>query len=447
MVRFDILSWGKKLTVALTIRKILDSKFRVENLALLVLLIEAVAFAWSAFKIIYLRFPANAVLSVTEWDKPDIRLEAFGEPRRVGVHYFGDFLQTFDWATLSNPWTHDPGFLVQYPSVPVYILKLLTPFPYYTAMWIYLALMALTSATSVWLVLTKFSTITRLASSIAIGCLSAPTLMAFDRGNSVGFVAILFCLFALGLSTNNRWLAIATLVLLATTKIYPLLLIVIFVRLKWWREIWITLLAGLLMTLGLFTVTPGNFGETFYAWMRANTEASGIWKETLLLGVKALLQVLGFHDTGTISSISEALVETWGIVRYLIILSMLALIVFKPGIQRFESLALGGFAMVLFYTAPHNYAWTWALPMVGILLNTFYGTSGISTLKGMWLESKMGVTTLLGLLLVISPLPIAVPGTQKSILPFIGYGVAFLVTYVGYREWFQTRRLKRFESS
>lgn len=446
MVRFDILSWGKKLTVALTIRKILHYKFRVENLALLVLLMEAVAFAWSAFKIIYLRVPANAIVSNTEWDKPAIRLEAYDQPRLVGIHYFGDFLQTFDWATLANPWTHDSNFLVQYPSVPVYLLKSLTLFPYFTAMWIYLSLMVISSATAVWLMLPRFSIISRLASSVAIGCLSAPALMAFDRGNSVGFIAILFCAFALAILKGKRWLAVAALVLLATTKIYPLLLIVIFIRLKWWREILITSIAGLALTLTLFAATPGNFVETFNAWIRANTEASGIWKDALTLGVKALLQAFGVLDTDTISSISGVLVETWGIVRYLIILSMLVLIVFKPRIQRFESLALGGFAMVLFYTAPHNYAWTWALPMVGILLNNFYGPSGISTLKGMWLESKMGVATLLGLLLVIIPLPIAVPGTQKSILPFIGYGVAFLVTYVGYREWFQTRRLKRFES-
>jgi len=422
-------------------KNLLESKFRVEDLPLLVLLAEAVAFIWSAFKIIYLKFPANNLISNTEWDIPYIRPEAFDEPRRVGVHYFGDFLQTFDWATMANPWTHDADFLVQYPSVPVYLLKLLTPFPYYTAMWIYLGLMTLTSALSVWSVINTFSKVSRLATAVAIGCLSAPALMAFDRGNSVGFLAILFCLFSIGVLTNRKWLAVSMLVLMATTKIYPILLIFVFARLKWWREIFTTVIAGLGLTLALFAFTPGNFVITVDAWLRANTEASGLWGETLVLGVKALLNVLGVTDVGTVSSMASLAVGFWGVVRYVLILAIVVAIVFKPGIKIVEALALSGFTMILFYTAPHNYAWTWALPMIGILLNYFFVSGGTTSLTQIWRQSKVATVSLLGLLIVVLPLPIAVPGTQKSVLPFLGYIVAFVVTLVAYREWAQDRKL------
>lgn len=429
------------------IQKLLEAKFRVEDLPLIVLLVEAVAFVWSAFKIIYLRFPANAVLSNTEWDRPYIRPEAYEEPRLVGIHYFGDFLQTFDWATLANPWVHDVGFLVQYPSVPVYLLKLLTPFPYFTAMWIYLTLMTVSSALAVWLVLKNFPKVSRLATAIAVGCLSAPALMAFDRGNSVGFLAILFCLFSIGVLSNRKWLAVSMLVLMATTKIYPLLLIIIFVRLKWWREIATTIIAGLGLTVLLFAVTPGNFVTTVEAWLRANTEASGLWGETLILGVKALLGVLGVTDLETISNLATLAVSAWGIVRYLLILAIFAVIVFKPGLKAVEALALAGFTMILFYTAPHNYAWTWALPMVGILLNEFYTSGARTSLKQIWAHSKIMAVSIVGLMLVILPLPIAVPGTQKSILPFLGYILTFVVTFVAYRDWSSESRLKRLKPS
>ena len=429
------------------IKKLLEAKFKVEDLPLLLLLVEALAFVWSAFKIIYLRFPANAVLSNTERDRPYIRPEAYEEPRLVGIHYFGDFLQTFDWATLANPWTHDSEFLVQYPSVPVYLLKLLTPFPYFTAMWIYLALLTVSSALAVWLVLKNFSRVTRFATAIALGCLSAPALMAFDRGNSVGFLAILFCLFSIGVLSDHKWLSVSMLVLMATTKIYPILLIIIFVRLKWWREIAATVLAGLGLTVFLFAVTPGNLVTTVEAWLQANNEASGLWGETLILGVKALLGVLGVTDLETISTLATLAVSAWGILRYLLILAVFAVIVFKPGIKAVESLALAGFTMILFYTAPHNYAWTWALPMVGILLNEFYSSGARTSLKQMWAHSKIMAASILGLMLVILPLPIAVPGTQKSILPFLGYILAFVVTFVAYRDWLSERKLKSFKPS
>lgn len=448
LVGFTSRSWGKKkYGRVMKIERIFETRFKVEDLPLLVLLVEAVAFIWSGFKIIYLRFPANAVLSNTERDRPYIRPEAYEESRLVGIHYFGDFLQTFDWATLANPWTHDAGFLVQYPSVPVYLLKLLTLFPYYTAMWIYLGLMTLTSAFAVWVVLEKFSRVSRFSAAIAIGCLSAPALMAFDRGNSVGFLAILFCLFSIGVLTNRKWLAVTMLVLMATTKIYPILLIFVFARLKWWREILTTVIAGLGLTIALFAITPGDFVITVDAWIRANTEASGLWGETLVLGVEAILGVLGVTDVGTVSSIAALAVGVWGAARYVLILAIVVAIVFKPGIKIVETLALSGFTMILFYTAPHNYAWTWALPMIGILLNEFLVPGSKPSLKSMWDRSKIATTSLVGLMIVVLPLPIAVPGTQKSVLPFLGYILAFVVTFVAYREWAQDRKLNRLKQS
>jgi len=426
-------------------KKIIESKFRVEDLPLIVLLIEALGFIWSGFKIIYLKFPANAVLSATELDRPDIRPDAFDQPRLVGIHYFGDFLQTFDWATLSNPWTHDASFLVQYPSVPVYLLKLLTPFPYYTALWIYLALMILTSAAAVWLVLDKFSNVSRFAASIAIGCLSTPALMAFDRGNSVGFLAILFCLFSVGVISRKKWLAVTMLLLMATSKIYPILLIIVFVRLKWWREIAVTLIAGLMVTFALFLVTPGSLVDTIDAWIRANSQATGIWGETLEMGVKNFLSVLGFEDTFFISETAALAVSAWGIARYLAIIAIFVLIAFKPAIKNYEALSFAGFTMVLFYTAPHNYIWTWALPMIGILLNGIYGESGLTSIKEIWFRSRIATASLIGLMIVVLPLPISVPGTQKSILPFLGYILTFVVTFVAYREWAQDRKLASFK--
>jgi hypothetical protein len=160
-----------------------------------------------------------------------------------------------------------------------------------------------------------------------------------------------------------------------------------------------------------------------------------------VLGVKAFLGVLGVTDVGTVSYIAALAVGVWGAARYVLILAIVVAIVFKPGIKIVEALALSGFTMILFYTAPHNYVWTWALPMIGLLLNEFLVPGSKSSLKSMWDHSKIATASLVGLMIVVLPLPIAVPGTQKSILPFLGYILAFVVTFVAYRDWAQDRKL------
>lgn len=423
-------------------------KLGLEDLPVMFLALAGVLFLWSAFKIIYLKFPANQIISNPTSDRPYIRPEAFEEPRNVGFHFFGDFLQTFDWATLANPWTSNSEFLVQYPSVPVYLLKLLTPFPYFTAMWIYLTLMVVSSAAAVWLVLPSFRLASRLSAALGIGVMSAPALMAFDRGNSVGFLAILFAIFIYGVVRENKKLAVLSLILMATTKIYPLLLLAVFVRLKWWRELVATVLLGAGATILLFLITPGNFLETIEAWMAANTGASSLWDETLVLGAQALLGYFGVFDASFVDLAATAIVNFWGIVRYVFMGLALLLIIFRPQNSKLEMLALGGFSMMLFYTAPHNYAWTWALPLVAAFINhlkEIESKHGELKWGKVWSDSPTFLITLFGLLAIILPLPVAVPGTQKSILPFLGYILILGVVTISTLSWLKILRTTKFQ--
>ena len=405
----------------------------VRDIPTLIVLMQAFLFIWAAFRLIYLREPVNEIISVTAFDIPDIRPEAFAGDRTVGIHYFGDFLQTFDWTFIQNPWTDYPEFLASYPPVAVYLLKVLTPLPYFWALTIYLMFMLSSSVFIIWKLAPSFAPIPRLALSAGLGVFSAPILMAFDRGNSVGFLVLLFGLFILGMRDDIRWLAVASLVLMASIKIYPLLLLFVFVKARWWKEIIATVSLGLTSTVVLFLITPGNFFQTVSMWWQANTAASDYWNLILGDGMSSLLNYFGVSDQIIVDTITYVVLASWAPFRYLFIAMLLYVICFAKSLSRFESIALAGFSMMLLYSGPHNYAWTWALPFLAFLVNEFNQLGVDAKFADIWRDSKLKTVTFFGLLLIILPLPISVPGTQKSIAPFLGYILIFILTiaYLG----------------
>ncbi len=377
---------------------------------------------------VYLREPVNEIISVTAFDIPDIRPEAFAGDRTVGIHYFGDFLQTFDWTYIKNPWSDYPEFLASYPPMAVYLLKVLSPLPYFWALGIYLTCMLVSAVFIIWRLASSFAPVQRITLSAGLGLFSAPILMAFDRGNSVGFLVLLFGLFLIGIRDEIRWLAVLSLTLMATIKIYPLLLIFVFIRNKWWREVLATIFLGFTSTLVLFFVTPGNIFQTISMWWKANTAASDYWNLILGDGMSSLLAYFQISDLSVVNTVTAIVLASWAPIRYLFIGLLIYVICFSRRVSTLESIGLAGFSMMLLYSGPHNYAWTWALPFIAVLLDEFNKLGASTKLVDIWNSSKIKTLSLFGLLLIVLPLPISVPGTQKSIAPFLGYILIFLLT-------------------
>jgi hypothetical protein len=124
----------------------------------------------------------------------------------------------------------------------------------------------------------------------------------------------------------------------------------------------------------------------------------------------------------------NVVLATWFALKWISVCLLILLPLVKKSFTIFETTLFAGFAMMLLYTAPHNYAWTWALPMIAIMMNNLRSVLGeTSSWNQMWQYSRTQSLTLLGLLLAALPAPIAVPGTSKSILPFLGYATIFVV--------------------
>lgn len=388
--------------------------------------LQIIALLISAFQIVYLGIDANSIISGPAADLPDIRVEAFKEPRQVGIHFFGDFLQTFDWASVANPWTEGFDQPVVYPSFPVYMMKFFHLFPYFFSLFLYLAAMIVTSTWIAWALMPSFKFGIRLFSSISLGLASGPALMAFDRGNNTGFFALLFGLFLMGVLQNRRMLMSISFALMVAIKIYPLILMVIFIRKKMWKELVTSLSAVLAVSGILFLITPGDPFQTLAAFVNANLEFSKYWQKVAGLGLEAIFRLIGIDATALNSNL-EIFVSIIFLGKFLAASGFAFYALVARSASSISAVMLCAFAMTLLHPAPLGYGWTWAIPTVAVLLNRFR-VAGLAPLDANFESGSVRFEALMlvSLLFTLLPFPLALPGTEKSVMPLAGSFLVFL---------------------
>ena len=184
----------------------------------------------------------------------------------VGIHAFFDFLVSYYWGTLGNPWLQGAEVLpVNYPPGAMAFMEVWALFPYKTALAIYLPLMAVALITpavvSLWGV--RWSLVV-LAAGITL--LSGPAIASLDRGNTQGFVPLL--LFAFGVfALKGRWgWASIFLVLAASLKIFPALLLVVLIAERKWRALAGSIIALAVIHTAPFLLYPGDPRVSFQTW-------------------------------------------------------------------------------------------------------------------------------------------------------------------------------------
>jgi len=378
----------------------------------------------------YFNIPFSADISAPPADNPYVREAADSASKAFGKHYFGDFLQTQDWSVMSNAWTDEPNFLAQYPSVPVYLLKLISWMPYFASLFVYLGSMVILSMTTIWLATSKLETASRVALAFTLGIATTPMLSAIDRGNNVGFIGALFGLFAFAVLQNRKKTAIVALSLLVAIKIYPIVLLAVFFRKRWFRESLVTVLASGFSTLALFLLTPGNPIETISRFIAANTQ--GLQSHDIIGQrlVNDILKGLGLVDTSG-GEFATTLMGSWNNIRWICLaLTILSILAFKK-LSDVEVLLLSGYSMMFAYSAALAYNWTWAPIFLAIILNHFGQEFHESeSWRSIRKSSPILALNAIGLSVIMLPAGWVFPNTHHSAVPYLGWGLGVLTLLV-----------------
>ncbi len=226
-----------------------------------------------------------------------------------GIHFFGDYLQPHYWAESRNPWIEK--VLVNYPPVAIEIFRAFRIFPYRVGVVVYEIFLLACLISPIAIATRRLGRKIAIISTLIIGCLSGPSIATLDRGNIVGVLPILYFIFGFYVLNGKARLASAALVIAASIKFFPIVLMSIFVIQRRYMLVFGTSVAILFLSLGVLFAYPGSFIETVRALFVATTTwlggdvsrfsclntsyTAGLWHVLNFVGLDSLANSIATH--------------------------------------------------------------------------------------------------------------------------------------------------------
>ena len=335
-------------------------------------------------KILFVTMIVSIVLAVTT-----IILYAFIQGSRM----FSDFAETLSYCLSKNPYTGEDGIRSIYPPfafLPFYLFALIckTPLQSYIAgdinltqlshnplfilsfilfYLIFMGLILLVSAK-----VSKFQgkkLVYLLISIFGFG----PCIYCFCRGNNIMSVALLVLLFFWLYNSEKRWARELGNLCLAgaiAIKIYPLLLLVFFLKDKRWLDMLKTLLYGLALIFLPFLLIKGGFANIKEIWNNFTTFNSGEGREmnwtnigfdSLAAKFSSLITLITTLDTTAMYSILSKILRFGSIV-----VTIVALILSKNTKHKMQAVLITMLTYQLFQGV--SYAYTLTMLIFPILM-------------------------------------------------------------------------------
>ena len=191
------------------LRKSLDNQIKKVDLVVYALILFQILFALNFLAGLvyqfYLQVPINDLVSYKAYDLPGYQI-LVPDLKPFGVHFFGDFLLTYNWTYLPNPWQSPVN--VNYPPLAIEFVRLFRPFNYTFAVSLYISLLFVFLVIPFAYLAIKFRQSKFVLLFLSVGLLNQPLLSTLDRGNVIGILPIL--LFFAGLFFMNSKYSMAT---------------------------------------------------------------------------------------------------------------------------------------------------------------------------------------------------------------------------------------------
>ena len=291
----------------------------------------ALTFVASAY---YQQDSIDRLISFSAVDPPGpMRPEMYPDP--IGVHFFGDFLLPLRHAELQAPYDSPGVMTAVYPLFAVLVIAALNLVPYTLAVILFLMVSVAVVLIPLYLLLDSRPVVERL---LLVGpvLLAAPLIHMVDRGNLQGLVvgAALFGMMALLRSNHGVagfWFGIA-----AAMKAYPVLLLLLLVRERAWKGLWVAIGTGATASVVSAFAFEGGAVHNLLSFLRATTyfRTSEVHHLTnfneSFKGLFASVTVLG-------PSLLEGVAQ-WGMVNYGVIFVAFGVLLSISAIIRATSL-------------------------------------------------------------------------------------------------------------
>jgi len=186
----------------------------------------------------------------------------------TGIHLFHDFAISYYWGGLDNPWfDNEYPFWPNHTPLAMLLGRAFTVLPYGIASKVLAVLMMATVAIMMMLA-TRGKPWSMKVLATGIVLLTGPSIAAVDRGNYQGLIPILLFAFAM-LALRNHWgWAMVPLVLAASLKVYPIIILLLLVAERRWKPLLGALAGGAALNGLLLLAFAGNPVDTAREYLR-----------------------------------------------------------------------------------------------------------------------------------------------------------------------------------
>ena len=248
---------------------------------------------------------------------PDSAFE-FREPV-IGVHSFSDLLLHRKYASAPSPYLALEADSLPANNYPPFAHVFMLPFtliPYTYAFAIFAILSIGMIVAPIGLALRGLSRPILISVLISGFVFTYPMLMIIDRGNIQG-ITTGFCLIGLWFFMGNKYKAAAALIgIAAALKIYPILLMLLFLKRRRYGEFFIGCAVAAVLTLGALATFEGGIKANVIGFVGAMGTFTSVTADGYFLlprnhSPAAILTYLGGEDLGHISGLARNLLEQY----------------------------------------------------------------------------------------------------------------------------------------
>ena len=223
----------------------------------------------------YLRKPIESFI-LYQANDPGYTAPPFVNQPILGVHYFSDFLQIMSYATNTNGYSTNLDFPNMYGPVTVFLFKILSNFPYIFSI-ILITVITLISLTKLmWQQMSQQTIQIKIVYTVFFLLLSRPLMLTLDRGNIQGIVVALNIATLYYFYSGRYNLAKLFLIIAISLKFYPVLLILVFIRKKMWKDTFqILISSAIFFVFSLALISKSDFIDSIRGIFKGASIQSG----------------------------------------------------------------------------------------------------------------------------------------------------------------------------
>ncbi|MBI3429259.1 MAG: DUF2029 domain-containing protein [Actinobacteria bacterium] len=216
----------------------------------------------------YYNYDIHALISYYSNEPPRYVVNVVVGDRYFGVHTFGDYLLTHDYARAGNPWINTISVSNNYPPVAMGLFWVFSFLPYKPGLILFLLLSMGSMLYPVYAELKRKNLFGKYGTLLVPIALSVGFIAALDRGNSVGLLVTPLYLFFRALKEEKWGKSSILLALLIAFKVYPILLVLAYIP----RRKFMAATEAILLSLGasfiVATLFQGGYVEKINAIAR-----------------------------------------------------------------------------------------------------------------------------------------------------------------------------------